>query len=461
LSEAIGLTILDIEDQIKSELNEEWCYFDTRIFVNAIVNIVDCQGNDLGFDIVVKDSDGNLADKEYRTANGVRVPFGSYVIEVEAKDGYELIESSVVNTLTVDSASGEYVCNFEYHTPGEPVTTTVPPTCTEKGYDVTTVTCTTGNEVLSEVTSNEVDALGHTPVSANNAVAPTLNSKGKEADTICSVCGDILEVGADIDEIKGFTVTVDAVDLGAVKINGEDATDGFSGKFEQGAQITLTAEAVEGATFLGWTVNGKTTISTSNTITAPVLANIRYTPEFDIETEDEFTVTFVDAFANIVSIQKVSNASEIEIPTAPSRPGYSAATSNGWSLSDDAIKALTEGATITAQYSKDITTLYKVTATGCEITVNGNTTTDSVEVSYGVKVTVTKEGATGWKINDATVGYGDSYTFYVVADEEVVPTTDSINQKPTVANIGIGEIDATGLIKTLLKPTRTMADGYN
>ena len=42
----------------------------------------------------------------------------------------------------------------------------------------------------------EIAAKGHTPVSAENAVVPTCTADGKEADTICSVCKQVLQEGA-------------------------------------------------------------------------------------------------------------------------------------------------------------------------------------------------------------------------------------------------------------------------
>ncbi|MBP0964080.1 MAG: hypothetical protein J5999_02190 [Oscillospiraceae bacterium] len=43
-----------------------------------------------------------------------------------------------------------------------------------------------------------IDAEGHTPVSADNAKAPTCTEAGKESDTICDVCGDTIAEGDDI-----------------------------------------------------------------------------------------------------------------------------------------------------------------------------------------------------------------------------------------------------------------------
>lgn len=43
----------------------------------------------------------------------------------------------------------------------------------------------------------------HNPVSANNAVAPQIGVAGKEADTVCSACGYVIDEGAVIDPLTG------------------------------------------------------------------------------------------------------------------------------------------------------------------------------------------------------------------------------------------------------------------
>jgi hypothetical protein len=335
---------------------------------------------------------------------------------------------------------------------------TTPASYTNTGLK--TFTCTDCGNTYTQVIDKLVcqhDGTSH----VENDKEASFDAAGYTGDTVCDICNQVIATGATIPAIEGYTVTVDATDLGTVTLNDDDVTNGAAKKIAKGDQITLTAKAVDGAEFLGWTVNGKTTISTDETITATVLANITYTPVFEIATDDQFTVTFVDAFANIVSVQKVSAGSEVQVPDAPIRVGYSAATENGWSLTNDEISALTDGATITAQYTKDEETLYTVTATGCELTANGETANDTVSVPYGTKVTVSNENAEGWSVNGVAVGYGSSYSFFVTADIELATVANVVKATPKVANVGIGETTtASGLVKAVFKATRTMADGY-
>lgn len=67
------------------------------------------------------------------------------------------------------------------------------PTCTEDGHESNTV-CDVCGKVLEE--GAVIPATGHTPVSADNALAPTCTVDGHESDTVCDVCGETLEEGA-------------------------------------------------------------------------------------------------------------------------------------------------------------------------------------------------------------------------------------------------------------------------
>ena len=335
-------------------------------------------------------------------------------------------------------------------------------TCTTAGSTAGTK-CSVCGEIL--VAPETIDALGHVEKTTVTRVEPTFDAEGSVTTVVtCERCGEELSTSVEkLPMLKSYTVTVDATDMGYVTINGEDASEGAAVKVAPESKVTLTAQAVEGATFVGWTANGVTLVSTDAQFTTTVLANVTYTPVFEVATEAEFTVTFVDAFGNVVSVQ--NSVDGITVPAAPARPGYAAATENGWSLTNDEIAALTSNATVTAQYVKAEDVLYTVTAEGCEITANGETVNDTVSVPFDTKVTVTNTSATAWVVKDAvsgkevTVAYGDSYTFFVTADITLSIATDAVVAAPTVANVGVSTTGATGAVKAVFKATRTMADG--
>ena len=317
-------------------------------------------------------------------------------------------------------------------------------TCGECGYyyDVVLdkVPCTHEHTEIRDAKDAELDVPGYT------------------GDTWCLDCGKKIATGTEIPALKGFTVKVDAVDLGTVTLNGEDATAGVTKRVLAGSKVTLTATPVEGAKFVGWTVNGATTVSTEATIEATVLADVTYTPVFAIDKADEFTVTFVDSFGNVISAQTVTSGSAITVPAAPARPGYTAATENGWSMTNDEIAALTASATITAQYVKDAEKTFTVTATGCDITVNGVTTAGTAtDVAYDTLVTVKAADATAWEINGVTVAYGDTYTFYVSSDVTLTKVVDAVTATPTIANVSVTTV-TSDIKRAVFTATRSMTD---
>lgn len=331
-------------------------------------------------------------------------------------------------------------------------------TCTEPGLTDGKV-CEVCDTVITA--PQDTESLGHDYVEVEgSAVAPTVDAAGKKADQKCTRCDDVI-VGEAIPALASYEITVEATDLGVVTLNGADVTDGAKVKVEAGSTVTLTAEPIEGAKFLGWTANGLTTVSTDTTFKTVALANVTYTPVFEKADAVSFTVVFADAFGNIVSSQVVTDAKDIVIPDAPARSGYVAATENGWTMTNDEIKALTASATIIAVYELVETEGYTVTANGATITGDGIEATDvATGVAYDTLVTVYKEGAKGWAVNGVTVAYGDTYSFYVGKDIEVVAVMDGVTAVPMVANVGINEVGQTGRIQAQFIATRTMADGY-
>lgn len=360
---------------------------------------------------------------------------------------------------TAYSKGSEPSCDHANTTTTTEVTTAA--TCETAGVETVTETCNDCGEVVGEPTTNTIPALGHNYVEVEgSAVAPTVDAAGKKADQQCTRCDDVI-VGEAIPALASYEITVAATDLGVVTLNGADVTNGAKVKVEAGSTVTLTAEPIEGAKFLGWTANGLTTVSTDTTFTTVALANVTYAPVFEKADAASFTVVFADAFGNIVSSQVVTDGSQIVIPDAPARSGYVAATENGWTMTNEEIQALTSSATVIAVYELAENEGYTVTANGATITGDGIEATDvATGVAYDTLVTVYKEGAKGWAVNGVTVAYGDTYSFYVGKDIEVVAVMDGVTAVPMVANVGVNEVGQPGRIQAQFIATRTMADGY-
>ena len=367
-----------------------------------------------------------------------------------------------VYTITFTNAEGTVVDTQKLAagaTPVAPKTNTADTTATPAGnkqhshttYSWPEVSAVTANANYDEVAKVVTeDCTKGKPV----VTEPTLDKPGSEV-TSCTICGQVLETKV-LPQLKGYDITVAKTAYGTTTLNSEDATNGKTTKVPANSTVTLTAQANEGAEFVGWKVANKL-VSTNETYSFTAVADTEVTPVFTETAESTFVVVFIDMYGNVVSTQEVTSGANIKVPaTAPIYPGY---TFKGWALTNDEITALTEGKTIRAIYEKDATQTYTVKAAGATITVNGTDYTDKAEnVAYDAKVTVTKAGATSWTVNGATVGYGESYSFLCASDIELTAVTKADDTSKTqVAIVSTTRPSATDC-DVLFVATRTVAD---
>lgn len=367
-----------------------------------------------------------------------------------------------VYTITFTNAAGTVVDTQKLAagaTPVAPKTNTADTTATPAGskqhshttYSWPTVSAVTANANYDEVAKVVTeDCTKGTPV----VTEPTLDKPGSEV-TSCTICGQVLETKV-LPQLKGYDITVAKTAYGTTTLNSEDATNGKTTKVIANSTVTLTAQANKGAEFVGWKVANKL-VSTNETYSFTAVADTEVTPVFTETAESTFVVVFIDMYGNVVSTQEVASGANIKVPaTAPIYPGY---TFKGWALTNDEITALTEGKTIRAIYEKDATQTYTVKAAGATITVNGTDYNDKAEnVAYDAKVTVTKAGATSWTVNGATVGYGESYSFFCASDIELTAVTKADDTSKTqVAIVSTTRPSATDC-DILFVATRTVAD---
>lgn len=367
-----------------------------------------------------------------------------------------------VYTITFTNAAGTVVDTQKLAagaTPVAPKTNTADTTATPAGskqhshttYSWPAVSAVTANANYDEVAKVVTeDCTKGKPV----VTEPTLDKPGSEV-TSCTICGQVLETKV-LPQLKGYDITVAKTAYGTTTLNSEDATNGKTTKVPANSTVTLTAQANEGAEFVGWKVANKL-VSTNETYSFTAVADTEVTPVFTETAESTFVVVFIDMYGNVVSTQEVASGADIKVPaTAPIYPGY---TFKGWALTNDEITALTEGKTIRAIYEKDATQTYTVKAAGATITVNDTDYTDKAEnVAYDAKVTVTKAGATSWTVNGATVGYGESYSFFCASDIELTAVTKADDTSKTqVAIVSTTRPSATDC-DVLFVATRTVAD---
>lgn len=386
----------------------------------------------------------------------------------------------------------------------------------EAGYDV--LTCPDCGNSYKKVIDKLV--CDHADTKVVNATKPTINKAGYTGDTVCNVCGDTINTGTviaqlngndyrdalkaakDVDASKytadsyakvteaiaaydeatvgaytsqedvdaataalkdavakldaGVVVTVASTKLGTTTLNGADATNGANARLAVGDDVVLTAKANnETGEFVGWKVGNKI-VSDEATFKTAATADITYEAVFAEKADTSFTVVFVDPYGNVIDTQTVDSAADITVPTEPVFPGY---TFTGWSMTQEQISKLTDGATIYAQYKKDDVAKYTVTANdGATITVNGAEVASPAQVAYDTKVSVHKDGAEAWKLADGTVvGYGDTYTFFCGSDIELTPVMTAVQQKTTVKILSATPIEGT--VKVSFLATRNIAPG--
>lgn len=422
----------------------------------------------------------------------------------------EVVAATADANYTEEAVVTNPECKFE-------VTDHKDATYKEAGYDVYTCTDKCGNTYTKPIEKLHCD---HADTKVVNATKPTINNPGNTGDTVCNVCGETIATGTVIAQLNGndyrdalkaaqsknakdytaesfakvtealaaydeatvgaytsqedvdaataalkaavakldagVVVTVASTTLGSTTLNGADATNGANARLAVGDKVVLTAKANnETGEFVGWKVGNKI-VSDEATFVTYATADITYEAVFAEKADTSFTVVFVDPYGNVIDTQTVDSAADITVPTEPVFPGY---TFTGWSMTQEQISKLTDGATIYAQYKKDDVAKYTVTANdGATITVNGAEVASPAQVAYDTKVSVHKDGAEAWKLADGTVvGYGDTYTFFCGSDIELTPVMTAVQQKTTVKILSATPIEGT--VKVSFLATRNIAPG--
>lgn len=332
-------------------------------------------------------------------------------------------------------------------------------TCITAGYTGDKV-CDVCGEIVEKGTDLPLNPENHegNVVDAGNAKEATRSEDGYTGDKICDACKEIVVKGEVIPAL-GVMITVANSELGSATLNGE-ATTGEAQKVAYASDYTLTATANAGAEFVGWMVNGKM-VSTDATYTTAAYADTTYAPVF-AETENTFTVTFVDVFNNVIAVLSADEVAALtELPAPYAVSGY---TFTGYDKTLEEVKALDASTVVTAGFEKNAEEVYNVSAPGCAIYVNGVLAdSDSVMVPHDARVAVmpaNDDVATSWTVNGAEAAYGEKYTFYVTTDVTVSYSTADVTVAPTVIAVnGNGEkVEGTNKVRFLA--SRTVTAGY-
>lgn len=454
-------------------------------------------------------NDGEMPTIPANTATTAPTPVDSTHHSVTSyKWTPEVVAATADAAYTEEAVVAKSDCPFE-------VTDHKDATYKEAGYDV--LTCPDCGNSYKKVIDKLV--CDHKDTKVVNAKDATLLSKGYTGDTVCNTCGEIVTPGTEIPQLNGteyyaaleaaqsknakdytadsyakvadalkaysrdvveaytsqedvdaataalkdavakldagVVVTVASTTLGSITLNGADATKGANARLAVGDDVTLTAKAnTETGEFVGWKVGTKI-VSTDETYKTVATANITYEAVFAEKVDETFTVVFVDPYGNVISTQPVTSGADIKVPTAPTLIGY---TFTGWSMNEEEISKLTDGATIYAQYKKDDVAKYTVTAPeGATLTVDGVETASPATVAYDAKVSVHKDGVAAWQVDGVTVAYGDTYTFFCGSDMNLVAVDNVVEQKTTVVITGVNEI--AGSVQVSFAASRNVAPG--
>lgn len=326
-------------------------------------------------------------------------------------------------------------------------------TCAKEGSYDEVVYCSVCGKELSRETKT-IAKKAHTPAAPveENRVEPTADKAGSYDEVVyCDVCHEEISRVQKTIEANGVNVTVTASDLGEVEGLAYNVNN-----LKYGTAYSVTAKPVAGAAFVGWEVNGKL-ISQSATLSGVAYTDITVTPVFTEADTDTISVIFYDKYANVVAHYDNVTVADFQaemakaIPTAPAYPGY---VFEKWSMTDDQIKAISKSQTIWATYA-EVETGYTVT-TDATLTLPENV--ENGKIPYDAEVTVSAEGATAWVIDGVTVGYGDSYTFFVGSDVTVQPSYEAATVEPKVTIINTTKM--TGSHKVNFLATKNVPTGY-
>ena len=210
----------------------------------------------------------------------------------------------------------------------------------------------------------------------------------------------------------GFMISVDGA---AARPQGASY---LNTKAPKGAVVTVTANEVAGATFIGWMnpVSG-VILTTDYAYTFVSSGNDFFRAMYVVEVEGVQMVTFKNDKANrVLDAQYYAESDEIVFPEAPTQVGFDFA---GWNMTEAEIKAAIAA-------GKDVTVLATWTkaVVPVQVTVNGGTGTGTYPANNQVTVVANAPEAgqkfAYWVDGDGNVkSYNAEYSFFPSGDVEL------------------------------------------
>ncbi len=303
----------------------------------------------------------------------IATPATGYVFTNWTKDGV-VVSSDATYTFTVE-ADGDYVANFATNT-----------------Y---TLTYMDGNDVLGEQTY----AFGATVTPIAEPTKEGYTFTGWNPAVPATMPAENVTVYAQW-QVNSYTVTATANPAEGGSVEG-------AGSYDYGTEITLTATANTGYTFVEWNDG-----ITENPRNVTVSRDSNFVANFATNT---YTLTYMDG-NDVLGEQTYAFGATVTPIAEPTKDGY---TFTGWNPAVPATMPA-ENVTVYAQWQVNS---YTVTATANP--AEGGTVEGAGTYNYGTTATLTATPATGyhftnWIENGTVVNATNPYTFMVTGDRNLV-----------------------------------------
>jgi uncharacterized repeat protein (TIGR02543 family) len=243
-------------------------------------------------------------------------------------------------------------------------------------------------------------------------------------------------------ELNQYTVSVAADPLNAGTLTGADI-------YSHGDEVTLTATANTGYTFINWTEDGEE-VSTDEayTFTAESERNLRANFELNQYT---VSVTAVPGQGGTVTGADIYSHGDQVTVTATANTGY---TFINWTEDDEEIST-NEAYTFTAESERNLLANFELNQYTVSVAADpgkGGTVTGADIYSHGDEVTVTATANTGYTFINWTEGaqalsFDPEYTFIVTGNRNLTANFSPVKDKyeiTLVADPGYGGMVAGG-----------------
>ena len=232
----------------------------------------------------------------------------------------------------------------------------------------------------------------------------------------------------------------------------EGGTAGGGGNYDEGASVTVTAEAAANYHFVNWTVGGEV-VSTAASYTFPVTAGCDLVANFETDTT-RATQHTVTVSANPATFGSVSGAGSYDEGASVTVTAEAAANYHfvNWTVGGEVVSTaasytfpVTAGCDLVANFETDTTRATQHTVTASANPTTGGTVSGAGSYDDGASATVTANPETGfrfvnWKeseTSETVVSTDNPYSFEVTEDVDLVAIFEADTTPPTQYTVSV------------------------